>query len=478
VSWLAIFRSRRMAVLFLFGFSSGLPLYLTGQTLQAWMTSAGVELDKIAAFSLVGLAYTLKFSWAPLLDRFQLPFLGRRRGWVLASQVALVVAIATMGFVDPVSQPGLLAIIAVIVAVLSASQDVVLDAYNADLLSAEQRAAGAAIYVVGYRVAMLVTGTLALFLADFVPWRVIYATVASLMLIGIAGTLLAEEPVAPDRKPSTLFAAVYLPIVELVRRLGVQTVILTLVFVALYKFGDSFAQALLITFFKRGLGLEFREIATIYKILGFTGMFIGGLSAGTLVARFGMRRMLVAFGLLQACTNLLYVWLALVGKNYAIFSAAVLCDNIAGAMGTAAFVAYLMSVCSPGFSATQFALLTSLSSVGQRVFGPFADDVVTRFDWSGVGRLAWSSGHIQQTITPGVEQAIANLEWTRLADLVSVGSQLHLGLAPFGETVVRYDWAVFFGVTAVMAIPGIVLAFVVARRGDPAPADQLLRPRK
>ncbi len=402
-----------MAVLFLFGFSSGLPLYLTGQTLQAWMTSAGVELDKIAAFSLVGLAYTFKFAWAPLLDRFRLPFLGRRRGWVLVSQIGLIVAIATMGFVDPVSQPELLAILAVSVAVLSASQDIVLDAYNADLLTPEQRAAGAAIYVVGYRVAMLVTGTFALFLADYVQWPVIYGVVASLMLIGIIGTMLAEEPVAPARKPTSIIAAVYLPFVELFRRLGTRDAILMLAFVAVYKFGDFFAQALLITFFKRGLGFEFREIATIYKILGFTGMFIGGLGAGSLVARFGMRRMLITFGILQACTNLLYAWLALSGKSYVIFGAAVLCDNITGAMGTAAFIAYLMSVCSPTVSATQFALLTSLSSVGQRVFGPFADDVVTTVDWSG-----------------------------------------------------------FFLVTTAMAIPGLVLAYVVARHG--APNEQAL----
>ena len=447
-----------MAVLFLLGFSSGLPLYLTGQTLQAWMESAHVEISQITAFSLVGLAYTFKFAWAPLLDRFRLPFLGRRRGWVLVAQIALMVAIAAMGLVDPVSQPGLLAILAVVVAVLSASQDIVLDAYNADLLSPEQRAAGSAIYVVGYRVAMLVTGTLALFLADYVPWRVIYATIASLMVIGIAGTMLAEEPIAPARKPTTIVAAVYLPVVELVRRLGVRTAILTLVFVALYKFGDSFAQALLITFFKRGLGFEFREIATIYKVLGFAGMFIGGLGAGTMVARFGLRRMLVAFGILQACTNLLYVWLAVAGKNYLIFSAAVLCDNIAGAMGTAAFVAFMMSVCSPAVSATQFALLTSLSSVGQRVFGPFADDVVTRIDWSGLGRLAWSSGKIQHAISPHLEQAIANLDWARLFDVATIGARLHLGLSPYGETAVRYDWPVFFAVTAIMAIPGLLLA--------------------
>jgi len=456
-----------MGVLFLFGFSSGLPLYLTGQTLQAWMTSAGVELDKIAAFSLVGLAYTFKFAWAPLLDRFSLPFLGRRRGWVLATQIALVIAIAAMGVVDPVTQPGLLAILAVIVAVLSASQDIVLDAYNADLLSPEQRAAGAAVYVVGYRVAMLVTGTLALFLADFVPWRVIYTVIASLLVIGILGTILAEEPPAPRRPVTTIVQAIYLPFVELFRRLGTAGAIGVLGFVVAYKFGDYFAQSLLIAFFKRGLGFEFREIASIYKILGFAGMFLGGLGAGTLVARFGMRRLLFMFGILQACTNLLYALLAVVGPSYPIFGTAVLCDNLTGAMGTAAFVAFLMSVCTPGVSATQFALLTSLSSLGQRVFGPFADDVVVSVDWAGFGQLAHHSSIIARSFTPVAEHAVGGLDWASFGQVIAASSNVQRVLNPFGDAlVVNHDWPHFFVVTAVMAVPGLVLALVVGRRSE------------
>ncbi len=380
---LAVFRSRRMAVLFLLGFSSGLPLYLTGSTLQAWLTKANVPLDEIAAFSLVGLAYTFKFAWAPLLDRYRLPYLGRRRGWAMTTQVALVAAIVAMGLVDPVADPGLLAVLAVVVAALSASQDVVLDAYTSDLLTAEERAAGAAVFVIGYRVAMLVTGTLALFLADFLPWPVIYGLVASLLLVGVAGTLLAEEPAAPARPATTLTQALYLPFVELFRRLGATGALGVLAFVAVYKFGDYFAQSLLVAFFVRGLGFELGEIGLFYKILGFAGIAAGGLCAGTLVARFGMRRMLIAFGILQACTNLLYAWLAATGPSYPLFAAAVLCDNLTGAMGTAAFVAFLMTVCTPAVSATQLALLHSLSSVGQRVFGPLADDLVARLDWSG-----------------------------------------------------------------------------------------------
>lgn len=454
-----------MAVLFVLGFSSGLPLYLTGSTLQAWMTSAGVRLDTIAAFSLVGLAYTFKFAWAPLLDRFALPWLGRRRGWVLATQIGLVFAIAAMGALDPRSQPGALAVLAVIVAVLSASQDIVLDAYNTEILTPEQRAAGAAIYVVGYRVAMLVTGTLALFLADYVPWRVIYTLIALMLVIGIAGTLWAEEPAQPERRASTIVEAIYLPFVELFRRLGGTTALLVLGFVAVYKFGDYFAQSLLMAFFRRGVGFEFREIASIYKILGFAGMFIGGLFGGTLVARFGMRRMLIAFGILQALTNLMYAWLALAGQSYAIFSAAVLCDNITGAAGTAVFVAFLMSVCSPGVSATQFALLTSLSSLGQRVFGPFADDVVTRLDWRGFGHLADQIVTVDRVLGPLTRASASAMDLPGFWQLVELRTRLEQTFDPQGSMIViRYQWPTFFVVTAVMAIPGLVLAAVVAKR--------------
>ncbi|MEO8707161.1 MAG: MFS transporter [Kofleriaceae bacterium] len=466
-SWLAIFRSRRMLVLFVLGFSSGLPLLLTGQTLQAWMASVDVRLDQIAAFSLVGLAYTFKFAWAPLLDRYQLPFLGRRRGWVLATQLALIVAIVAMGLVDPVTQPGLLAILAVTVAALSASQDIVLDAYNADLLTPAERAAGAAVYVIGYRVAMLVTGTLALVMADYVPWPIIYAVIASLLLVGVVGTILAEEPAMPARPVQTLIQAIYLPFVELARRLGTRGALALLVVVAIYNFGDYFAQTLLIAFLKRGMGFELREIAAFNKVLGFVGVTIGGLSAGALVARFGMRRMLFAFGLLQACTNLLYAWLAAVGPSYPLFAAAVLCDKLAGAMAAAAFVAFLMSMTSPGSSATQFALLTSLTSVGQRVFGPFADDIVVQIDGSRLVHLAEVRALVITYVKPQLEAAWAAGDLVRCAELATYARKLAGVFTPLGYgNAAEYHWSLFFVVTVVMAIPGLVMALVVVRRPE------------
>jgi PAT family beta-lactamase induction signal transducer AmpG len=383
---LDVFRSRRMAILFVFGFSSGLPLFLTGQTLKAWMTSIHVDLSTIGTMSLLGLAYTLKVAWAPFIDRYRLPIfgrLGRRRGWVLALQLALIVAIGAMGMVDPIADPELLFGMAIVVAFLSASQDVVLDAYNADLLAPHQRAAGSAVYVLGYRVGMLVTGTIALIMADHLPWRVIYATMAALMAIGIVGTLFAEEPQIADAPPATLAAAIGRPFVELWRRYGWRHLALLLGFAALYRFGDYFAQSLIMPFLHDGAGFSFTEIAVVHKTLALVGMAIGGFAAGGLVPRFGLRRMLVAFGVFAAITNLLYAALAQAGHNLPLFCVAVVVDFAATAMGTAAFLAVFMSACSGGVSATQFALLTSASSIGERVFGPFADDVVRAVGYSG-----------------------------------------------------------------------------------------------
>ena len=378
----AVFRSRRMAVIFLLGFSSGLPLMLTGQILQGWLTASQVPLDRIAAMSAVGLAYTFKFAWAPLLDRFELPWLGRRRGWVLACQVALFCAIAAMSALDPRDHLGALVAVAIGIAVVSASQDVVLDAYLVDVLGPAERAAGASLNIIGYRIATVTSSALAFVMADHVGWQAIWLAMAALVLVGLAGTLLAEEPVLAERPPRTIAEALVLPFTDFWRRYR-GTTLLILGFAAIYRFGDYFAQALLITFLKRGAGFDFTEIAAVYKLLGFVGIAGGGLFGGALVARFGLRRMLLGFGALSAVTHLLYVWLAVAGKSMAVFAIAVTCDNTAGAMAAAGFVAFLMSVCSPAVSATQFALLTSLASVGQRVFGVLAGRVVDAICWSG-----------------------------------------------------------------------------------------------
>jgi PAT family beta-lactamase induction signal transducer AmpG len=366
VRLLDVFRSRRVLVIALLGFSSGLPLLLTGQTLFAWMAEEGVALTAIGALSLVGLPYTFKWVWAPLLDRFRLPFLGRRRGWLLLFQLGLIGGIAVLGSLDPRTQPAGLAVAALVVAFLSASLDVVVDAFNTDTLRAEERAAGGAMYVSSYRAAMLVAGALALALADHLTWRAIYAAFAALMGLGLVGTLVAREPPESADRPASLVEAVRRPLVGLLRQPSAATV---LVFVALFKFGDHIALALVIPFLKTGAGFSFTAIAALYHLVGFAGTTAGGIFGGGLAARLGLRKCLVLFGALQACANLGWAVMAMADRSMALLAAVVLLDNAANAMGTVAFVAYLMSRCDRAVSATQYAILTSLSSVGGRLFG-------------------------------------------------------------------------------------------------------------
>jgi MFS transporter, PAT family, beta-lactamase induction signal transducer AmpG len=361
-----VFRSRRVLVIALVGFSSGLPLLLTGQTLSAWMADEGVDLTAIGAMSLVGLPYTFKWVWAPLLDRYRWPFLGRRRGWLLVLQLSLIGALAALGSIDPRAQPVGLAAAALVVAFLSASLDVVVDAFNTDTLRAEERAAGGAMYVSSYRAAMLVAGAFALALADHLTWRTIYWAFAALMAFGVVGTLAAREPAESGDRPTSLGEAVRLPLARLLRQPSVATV---LVFVALFKFGDHIGLVLVVPFLKSGVGFSFPEIAMLYHVVGFAGTLAGGVIGGGLASRHGLRGCLLLFGALQASANLGWAALAAADRSIPLLTAVVLVDNAANAMGTVAFVAYLMSRCERAISATQYALLTSLSSVGGRVFG-------------------------------------------------------------------------------------------------------------
>ena len=379
---LAIFRSRRMAVVLLLGFSSGLPLMLTGQTIQQWLLDAKVDLKSIATFAAVGLPYTTKFLWAPLLDRYTLPFLGRRRGWLLVFQVGLVGGLIFISCLDPKADPELFALAALIVATLSASQDIVVDAYNTDLLDPEQRAAGSATYVMGYRTAMLASGAMALVMADHLLWQVVYLIMAGLMVIGIVGTLLAEEPKAHVRPPRTLASAVVEPFIEFFTRFGWRQALVVLGFAATYKFGEQFAQNMVQPFY-RSVGFTKTEIGLASKAVSYFGVAVGGAISGVLVARYGVRKMLVVFGCIQIGAHVAYLAIAFAGHDIVVFAIAIFVEYVVLAMAAMTFVAAQMSMCSPAVSATQMALLTSLSSVGQRVFGTFGADVVGAVGWKG-----------------------------------------------------------------------------------------------
>lgn len=379
---MSVYASRRVAPLLVLGFSSGLPLALTSGTLQAWATVDGVSLQDIGFLTLVGTAYTLKFLWAPLVDRYVPPLLGRRRGWMLLTQILLALAIAAMGLLSPGKALFPLALVAVLAAFLSATQDIAFDAYSTDVLHKDERGAGAAVKVLGYRIAMLVSGGLALILADrWLGWGSTYVLMGGLMLLCVLATLWAPEPEQPARAPASLMQAVAEPFHEFFTRPGALTILLLIV---LYKLGDAFAGALSTTFLLRGAGFTPTEVGTANKVLGLVATIIGALAGGSLMARMGLYRSLMLFGLLQAVSNLGYWLIAVSPRSLPMMAAAVGFENLCGGLGTAAFVALLMALCRQQFSATQFALLSALSAVGRTYLaGPLTPVLVEGMGWAG-----------------------------------------------------------------------------------------------
>ena len=359
--------NRRVVAVFFLGFASGLPLALAGGTLQAWMAVEGVDLKTIGFFSLVGLPYALKFFWAPLLDRYALPFLGRRRGWILGTQLALMILIVMLGFTSPKDTPWLVALFALLLTFTSASQDIVFDAYRTDVLREKERGLGAAVSVTGYRIAMLASGALALILAGPLGWRVTYLLMAGLMLIGMKATIFGPEPEETVRPPQSLKEAISGPLTEFFGRPSAWAF---LALIILYKIGDAFAGSLTTAFLIRGPGFSIGEVGAINKGLGLMATIIGALYGGVMMARLGLYRSLMIFGILQAISNLSFMVLAYAGKVYSIMVAAVAFENLAGGMGTAAFVAFLMALCDHRYTATQFALLSALASLGRIFVGP------------------------------------------------------------------------------------------------------------
>ena len=402
----AAFQSRKIGLLLLLGFASGLPLALTAGTLQAWLAAENVDIVAIGWFALVGQPYTYKFVWAPFMDRYVPPFLGRRRGWLLVTQVLLAAAIAVMGTLTPMDSAWLLGGTALTVAFLSASQDIVFDALRADWLERDERGAGAAVSVLGYRIAMLVSGAGALILADnWLGWRATYWLMAALMGVGMMATWFVLEPETKGGAPKTLNEAVAQPFAEFFTREGAVALLLLVV---LYKLGDAFAGNLTTTFLLRGPGFSLTEVGAINKGLGLAATIFGALAGGALMAKMRLYRALLVFGVLQAVTNLGFMLLAASGKSYALMVTVIGLENLCGGMGTAAYVALLMALCDRRFSATQYALLSALSAVGRVYVGPAAGYLVEGLGWEafffftflialpGLALLAWMRQRIEQ----------------------------------------------------------------------------------
>ena len=374
------FRTPKMGVIFLLGFSSGLPLYLTSRTLQAWMTVAGVNLTAIGLFSLVSLPYSLKFLWSPLIDRFRLPFLGRRKGWLIATQVALAGSIAGIALVRPAQALRLLALNTMAIAFFSATQDITVDAYAADVCSAAEIGAGSSTKVLGYRIAMIATGGGALIMADFVSWPAVYAVFGLIMLLLALASARIPEPAFRDTPPSTMAEAVRLPLSDFFRRLGRARGGCILAFILLYRLSEVMIDRMTTPFLLQ-IGFTQTDVGIVQGGVGLAATIAGVLAGGAIISRIGLNRSLWVFGILQGASNLAYLLLAETGRSFALMAATITIENFCAGLGTAALVGLLMALCNPRFSATQYALLSSLVAIGRDVMGAPCGSIAARTGW-------------------------------------------------------------------------------------------------
>ena len=369
----------RVAAALTLGFASGLPFNLPDSTLQAWLATLDMDIKTIGWLTLVGAPYAFKFLWAPILDRYALPVLGRRRGWMLLLQLILAGLIALLGLQAPNEAIYAVAAIGLLIAFISATQDIVIDAYRADTLRPEERGLGSTATQVGYRLATWITGALALVLSDVIGWRNTYLLMAVIMGATVFFTWSAPEPERVAPAPRSLAAAVRDPLREFLARPGSWAL---LVLIVLYKFGDAFALKLVTAFLIKGVGFTALEVGAISKTVVIVLTLLGTFTGGLLLARLGLFRSLLFFGILQALTNLLYALLAATGKSTALMVLALGFDNFAGGMGAAAFVAFLMALCDVRYSAFQYALLSALASVARNFLGPPAAYLVDAVGWS------------------------------------------------------------------------------------------------
>jgi len=377
---LNVFRSRKMAAIFVLGFSSGLPLYLTSRTLQAWMTMAHVNLTAIGLFSLVSLPYSLKFLWSPLVDRFAVPFLGRRKGWIFFTQVTLGVVIATMAFARPAQALQLVAINAFVIALLSATQDITIDAYTTDISGASEVGAASGTKVLGYRVAMIATGGGALILADYVSWQMVYLVFGLLMLLLALLTMRIPEPVLQAQPPVSIREAISMPLIDFFQRSGRARGICIVLFVVLYRLGDSMINNMTTSFLLQ-IGFTQTDIGVVQGGVGLAATILGVLAGGAVIARIGVNPSLWVFGVLQAASNFAYLVLAYEGRNYAMMIITIIVENVCYGLATAALVGFIMTLCNPRFSATQYALLSSLIALGRDVLAAPSGAIVEATGW-------------------------------------------------------------------------------------------------
>jgi PAT family beta-lactamase induction signal transducer AmpG len=380
-TWREALFNRRMLICVFTGFSSGLPLWLLLNLLPAWLRTEGVDLKTIDAFALVQLPYTWKFLWSPLVDRYALPMLGRRRGWMLATQLLLLAAIPLLGVLRPQDDVWTIVALSTAIAFFSATQDIALDAYRREILPDSELGLGTSIHVNAYRVASLVPGALALILADHLPWSSVFLFTALFMLPGIGLTMFVREPALVHGRPRTLREAVIEPFHEFVTRSGWRAALLVLAFIFLYKLGDSMATALATPFYL-DRGFTKTDIGVIAKNAGLWCSVIGGLLGGLWMVKIGINRGLWLFGVVQVVSILGFAWLAWVHRpDRALLALVIGFEALGVGLGTAAFAAYIARATDPRYTATQFALFTSLAAVPRTLVNASTGWIVERIGW-------------------------------------------------------------------------------------------------
>ena len=373
--------NQRMLTCVFTGFTSGLPLYIIIQLVPAWLRTEGVGLAEIGFFALVGFPYTWKFMWSPIIDRYTLPFLGHRRGWMFVTQLSLLISIAAMGFLKPELSIWSIAYLAAAVAFFSASQDVVLDAYRRELLPDQELGIGNAVHVQTYRLAGLVPGSLALILADHLPWHVVFIIVASFMAVGLIMTLLIEEAIKDPSPPKTLSEAVIEPVREFSSREGLAAAALMLVFLFFYKLGDNMATALSTPLYI-DIGFSLTQIGSIAKFASLVAVIVGGILGGIVMVKLSINRALWLFGIVQIASIVGFAWLAETGANPWVLGSVVVFEYLGVGLGAAALVAFMARMTNIVFAATQFALFSALASVPRIFANATTGLIVERLGWT------------------------------------------------------------------------------------------------
>ena len=371
------FRDSKMFSMLMLGYASGLPLMLTASSLLLWYKDSGISTQNIAFLTLIALPYTFKYLWAPFLDKINIPGLGRRKGWILLTQISLILLIATMNLFSPANSPLIIAFIGFLICFVSATQDIAINAYQAEILEESERALGNAIAVMGYRIGMIVTGSIALIIADRLNnnWNLTWLMILPFFIICPLYTLVLKETKQSD-SPKSFKEAFTVPFIEFFTRKGVTTAAIILTIIVVYKLAD-----------KTTIALSYKAFSLVATI---SGLVFGGLVA----KKIGVYKSFLYFSIIMACANLMYVALAIVGKNYYLMVSSVAVEYFCGAMGTAILVAMIISLVNLKFSATQFAILSSIDSLGRVLVGPLAGYMQTNYNWEGLFIFSFIIGMI------------------------------------------------------------------------------------